>query len=553
LETAAERYSEKEKECHSIMGRYFSNLVAETERKEKEIHKQPLILNDVSIWLSNCSVNRRRAIEGYYHLIEGELFEEAIDEMCSLEFVCASALSGDLFNVVRQMGKLTSVFHGEESKTRKLDHYFRWIRRRSSLISSNPSWMTRSTAGEEPTESEIYKFNSSICNESLKGNETSVKQWENCNVLTITGKTFFDAVEVEFHGHSDTVSSVAWNHDGSQVASGSYYGNVMIWDAKTAELLLSLNVYSRGAALLKWNHSSSQLITVSKSMIVISNAITGELLKIISKASVNSVAWNDIDSKIVSGSSDMMVDIWDAVTGELLMTMNGHTDRVNTVAWSHSALKIVSGSDDETIKIWDIVTGIELKLIDGHFGKIRSVAWNHDDCKILSGSDNNSIKIWDAINGELVNSIDVRWWANSVSWCQISGSIIVLTDHGLHTMNEATGKLVNLFALDIKDWCYNRSQFQFVSSKQNCCQIQNSSSESLMTTHHGEFIPGHRVLWNSNETMVLTSGRANMPVIWETMNGTPLKSFKANGGGELLSAMWNHDERKVLAIIYLKY
>jgi hypothetical protein len=57
------------KECHSIMGRYFSNLVDQKRRNEIGIRRQLLILNNVSIWLSNCSVNRRRVMEGYYHLI----------------------------------------------------------------------------------------------------------------------------------------------------------------------------------------------------------------------------------------------------------------------------------------------------------------------------------------------------------------------------------------------------------------------------------------------------------------------------------------------------
>jgi hypothetical protein len=244
-ETATERYSQKEKECHSIMGRYFSNLVAETERIAKKIREQPLILNDVSIWLSSCSVNRRRVIEGYYHLIEGGFVEEAIDEICSLEFVCASALSGDLFSVVRQMGKLTSVFHGEASKKSKLDHYFRWIRKRSSLISSNPSWMTRSTAGEEPAESKVKELYSGVCIESLETNRNDISEWENCNILTISGKSFFDAVEVEFHGHKSYVRSVAWNHDGSQVASGSRDGNVLIWDGKTGNRFCHWTVTER--------------------------------------------------------------------------------------------------------------------------------------------------------------------------------------------------------------------------------------------------------------------------------------------------------------------
>jgi WD40 repeat protein len=549
-ETASERYSEKEKECHEIMGRYFSNLIADTERNTKQIHNQPLVLNDVSIWLSNCSVNRRRVMEGYYHLIEGGLFEEAIDEMCSLEFVCASALSGDLFNVVRQMGKLTSVFHGEEK--RKLDHYFRWIRKRSSLISSNPSWMTRSTAGEEPTESEVKELYSSICSESLETNRSGVKnlgvyEWKNCEILTISGKSFFDAVEVEFHGHTAKVESVAWNHDGSQVASGSGDGKLLIWDAKTGELCLSLDSHRTGVTFIKWNSDGSQLLSVSITTIVISDGVTGETLKSFDKESVKSVAWNDTCSKIVSGSSDKMIDIWDVTTGNLLRTLKGHTGSVTTVAWSHDGLKILSGSEDKTIKIWDATTGKELKALKGHSSNVTSVAWKHDDSTIISGSRDRSVKIWNGVTGELINSIDIKYWVVSLSWGRNNDSIVLTTKYGdnIQIWEETSGKLLNSFSLDICshiDWNYDQSQF--VSSNGNTCRIWNSSSANSNKENEN---PGHCVSWNSDETMILTSSGAN-PSIWDAKTGTLIKAFKT--GTDVVSAVWNLDETKLLVINY---
>jgi hypothetical protein len=141
------------------MGRYFTSSFDRNAMKVKDIMEQPLILNNVSIWLPECLVNRRRVIEGYYQLIEAGLLDEAIEEICSLEFVCASGLCGDVFNLLRTCSSCLSLFKGSEVTKRKLDHYFRWIRKRSNAIASNPSWMVRSTAGEEPSESEVRQSN----------------------------------------------------------------------------------------------------------------------------------------------------------------------------------------------------------------------------------------------------------------------------------------------------------------------------------------------------------------------------------------------------------
>ncbi len=58
-------------------------------------------------------------------------------------------------------------------------------------------------------------------------------------------------------------------------------------------------------------------------------------------------------SKIVSGSGDKTIKVWDVSTGACLRTLQGHTDYVFSVCVSPDGSKIVSGSGDKTIKVWD--------------------------------------------------------------------------------------------------------------------------------------------------------------------------------------------------------
>ena len=54
--------------------------------------------------------------------------------------------------------------------------------------------------------------------------------------------------------------------------------------------------------------------------------------------------------KIVSGSEDTTVRVWDLVTNTH-QTLKGHTRYILSVAISLDGQKIVSGSGDQTIKI----------------------------------------------------------------------------------------------------------------------------------------------------------------------------------------------------------
>ena len=49
--------------------------------------------------------------------------------------------------------------------------------------------------------------------------------------------------------------------------------------------------------------------------------------------------------------------LWDAATGNLLITLRRHTDIVSAVDWSPKGGQIASASEDETIRIWELDDG----------------------------------------------------------------------------------------------------------------------------------------------------------------------------------------------------
>lgn len=51
-----------------------------------------------------------------------------------------------------------------------------------------------------------------------------------------------------------------------------------------------------------------------------------------------------------------MVKIWDSYTGEIMRTLEGHTEGISDIAWSNDGHYIASASDDKTIRIWGLDT-----------------------------------------------------------------------------------------------------------------------------------------------------------------------------------------------------
>ena len=79
------------------------------------------------------------------------------------------------------------------------------------------------------------------------------------------------------------------------------------------------------------------------------------------------MAFSPDGTRIVSGSDDSTVRVWDAATGRPVgQPLNGHTGSVTSVAFSPDGKRIVSGSEDKTVRVWDAATGQPSATPDGH-------------------------------------------------------------------------------------------------------------------------------------------------------------------------------------------
>lgn len=76
------------------------------------------------------------------------------------------------------------------------------------------------------------------------------------------------------------------------------------------------------------------------------------------EATVKAVAWSADGQYVVSGGSDGAVRVWEAATGNVVVTYRGHTEGINAVAWSADGEFIVSGGRDCSVRVWGRPDGI---------------------------------------------------------------------------------------------------------------------------------------------------------------------------------------------------
>ena len=114
-------------------------------------------------------------------------------------------------------------------------------------------------------------------------------------------------------------------------------------------------------------------------------------------------------ARILTASGDNTAKIWDAQTGDQLLALEGHTDRVNGAVYSPDGARILTASFDITAKIWDSETGEELLALKGHAGGVHSAQYSPDGARILTTSDDGTAKIWDSETGEELLALKGRF------------------------------------------------------------------------------------------------------------------------------------------------
>jgi hypothetical protein len=115
---------------------------------------------------------------------------------------------------------------------------------------------------------------------------------------------------------------------------------------------------------------------------------------------VSSVAFSWDGKRVVSGSVDKTVRIWNLETEVEEKRLKGHSNPVCSVAISLDGRRVVSGSSDDTLRIWNAITGKEEQKLKGHSASVSTVAFSSDGRRVVSGSRDNMICIWNVITGK---------------------------------------------------------------------------------------------------------------------------------------------------------
>ncbi|KAN0061936.1 hypothetical protein ACQY0O_005931 [Thecaphora frezii] len=196
--------------------------------------------------------------------------------------------------------------------------------------------------------------------------------------------------------------------------------------------------------------------------------------------------------KLVSGSSDNTVRLWDSNTGRCDAVLEGHRSRVWDVDSTRSGRHVASASGDSTVKVWSVASGQCRTTLKAGLGDVYGCRFHPDECHIVAAGYDKLVRMYDIETGSIVKTF---------------------TGHQLGVSSAIFNPLGNLIVTASKD-----TTIRFWDVISGLCI-------RTITGHLGEVTS---VEMNESGSLLLSSSKDNSNRLWDVRMLRPLQRFKGH-------------------------
>ena len=204
-----------------------------------------------------------------------------------------------------------------------------------------------------------------------------------------------------FQGRDRYQGPIAVSRTGELLISGDSTGAVEIWETAPAERTLELPLREWGYTV-GFSPDGKQIVSGSSHVLTIWNAVTGELIRAIPghSGTVHTVAFHPNGRQVLSASWDGCIKLWDVDTGEELLKVPGGTRQYDSISFSPRGDRFATGTPYRpTIQIRNSATGQLHSTLNGSGGRVNTVAFGPDGVLLACGDEQGNLVLWDTHEG----------------------------------------------------------------------------------------------------------------------------------------------------------
>lgn len=155
-------------------------------------------------------------------------------------------------------------------------------------------------------------------------------------------------------GHPAIINELAFNADGSRLASVSADGTLIIWDTTVNSMVKTIAINTPLSSIAYSPNSQFIATGTADGRVILLDAQTGDTITNFTTTSpINTIAFSPDNTLLIAGSEDGIVRVWSTVSDQLLASLTGD-DAVRDVAFSPNGTLISALYADATLRLWGV-------------------------------------------------------------------------------------------------------------------------------------------------------------------------------------------------------
>ena len=261
---------------------------------------------------------------------------------------------------------------------------------------------------------------------------------------------------IEFSGHTNSVSQVAFAPSGDLLASGSWDETVRLWNPAGGPPRQTLTAHTDWVLAIRFTRDGKTLLTASQRSVKAWDPSTGRLqrswgglpgqrismvtispdgrqlacgmrdggvrLYRLEKAAGSGLglvrrwsahkSWIDTlvfdrgGRRLATGCRTGGIAVWDTATAKAVSKPAGHGgQQVSALAFAPKGDRLASGGFDTVVRIWSVADGKPQAVLKGHKGLVLSLSFAPDGLLLASGERHGPIKLWSTTDGALKTTL----------------------------------------------------------------------------------------------------------------------------------------------------